>query len=209
MRRLPGTDGSDPDRRVRTTNSASLRVAVRETSPVHVRPGGSSDAWPVAAVHVASWRSTYPGLVPDDYLAGLLVDRRAEAWTRIIGESSLGSRLYVLEDNGLVGFCHYSRSRDDEASDETAELTSIYLVEAAWRRGGGTMLLRAAVSAMARDGYKHATLWVLEGNERARRFYEARDWRPDGAVRVEDRGSFQLHEVRYSRRLPSEVPATN
>ncbi len=51
---------------------------------------------------------------------------------------------------------------------------------------------------MAGQGYRRATLWVLEANQRARRFYEARGWTPDGTSKIDDRGSFQLHEVRYS-----------
>ena len=46
-----------------------------------------------------------------------------------------------------------------------------------------------------------ATLWVLRGNARARRFYEHSGWQPDGAGRVEQRFNATLDEVRYQRRL--------
>lgn len=43
---------------------------------------------------------------------------------------------------------------------------------------------------------------VLDTNARARRFYEAAGFAPDGGVKVDDRGEFQLREVRYRRGLP-------
>jgi hypothetical protein len=48
--------------------------------------------------------------------------------------------------------------------------------------------------------YKLVTLWVLDTNTRARRFYEIAGFRSDGAVKVDDRDGFRLREVRY--RLP-------
>lgn len=36
---------------------------------------------------------------------------------------------------------------------------------------------------LVRGGFASAALWVLEGNARARRFYHAHGWTPDGARR--------------------------
>lgn len=49
-----------------------------------------------------------------------------------------------------------------------------------------------------------ATLWVLETNERARRFYEIAGWLPDGATKTEMRGSVELREVRYHASLTAQ-----
>ena len=46
--------------------------------------------------------------------------------------------------------------------------------------------------------FKTLTLWVLEDNPRARRFYEAVGFTPDGATKSEKlREDVVLHEVRY------------
>jgi ribosomal protein S18 acetylase RimI-like enzyme len=173
---------------------------------VWIRAAIERDAEAVARVHVESWRSTYRGLVPDDYLAGLSVERRADNWRRLITEAGADRGVLVLVDNGpqgdgeVIGFCHYGPTRDDDV-EGAGEVTSIYLVGDRWRRGGGTQLLDAAVSAMAAAGYATATLWVVDGNDRARAFYEARAWVHDGAVKVDDRETFQLRELRYVRAL--------
>lgn len=171
---------------------------------MQVRPAELSDAWAIATVHVHSWRSTYVGLIPADFLAGLSVERRAEGWKQLLARQEPGARVLVLEGDEVVGFCHYSRSRDDDSGDRTAELTAIYLLDREWGKGGGTMLIEEAARAMGRDGCTRATLWVLEGNLRARQFYEARGWTPDGAVKVESWGPIELREVRYARPLALE-----
>jgi ribosomal protein S18 acetylase RimI-like enzyme len=191
---------------------------------VRVRAAVERDAEGVARVHVASWRSTYRGLVPDDYLAGLSVERRADNWRRLITDAGADRGVLVLEDDTLngdtlngdtlngdtlngdtlngdvIGFCHYGPTRDDDVAG-AGEVTSIYLLGDRWRRGGGTQLLDAAVSAMTAAGYATATLWVVDGNDRARAFYESRAWAHDGAVKVDNLGTFHLRELRYVRSL--------
>ena len=71
---------------------------------------------------------------------------------------------------------------------------------AEWGRGAGAALHDEAVALLRSDGASIAQLWVLEENERARRFYEARGWRDDGG---RSRSEFPPHplELRYALRL--------
>ena len=136
-----------------------------------VRVAERSDIDAIAFVHVASWRSTYRGLVPDDFLAGLSVERRKEAWTEIVeSTASDSSDVLVLEDaDTVVGFSHYSPSRDEDADPSTGEITSIYLLASHWRRGGGSLLLETAKDALRLRGFETATLWVLDDTPRSSR----------------------------------------
>jgi hypothetical protein len=59
----------------------------------------------------------------------------------------------------------------------------------------------AALDALAGFGFGEATLWVLDANERARRFYEAGGWSTDGAAKIDDSHGFPIVEVRYRRAL--------
>jgi GNAT superfamily N-acetyltransferase len=90
-------------------------------------------------------------------------------------------------------------SEDDDAAPlgGAAEVLALYLDPEAVSKGVGGALLSHAVADFRQRGFRRATLWVLESNERARRFYEAAGWTPDGARKSEERPGFLLHEVRY------------
>ena len=88
------------------------------------------------------------------------------------------------------------------AQSPSARVAAIYLSSDSWGKGFGRELMNAALAHLAGAGYSHVTLWVLDTNARARAFYAKAGFTADGAVKVDDRGSFQLREVRYRRPLP-------
>lgn len=149
-----------------------------------------------------SWQAGYRGLVPQDYLDGLDPAARVDARRRSLQESDLPrSGTLVADDGRVVGFAHIGPARDEEAADDVGEIWAIYLSPDAWGRGYGRELLSAALGQLARAGYRQVTLWVLDTNARARRFYEAAGFRSDGAVKVDDERGFPLTEIRYRRPL--------
>ena len=90
---------------------------------------------------------------------------------------------------------------DDETPAGTGELFAIYLAEHAAGTGIGATLLERAERQLRDEGFSRATLWVLETNDRARRFYERHGWVWDG-TRGEHRfdcGNRPI--VRYAREL--------
>lgn len=107
------------------------------------------------------------------------------------------SVLVAVEGAHLTGFAAARPSRDDDNDGTVGEVAALYVAPAHWRRGIGTHLLEEALTRIRHDGSSMATLWVLEGNEPAKRFYEYQAWIPDRAHRVEpDIGAL---EVRYRR----------
>jgi GNAT superfamily N-acetyltransferase len=101
-----------------------------------------------------------------------------------------------LCDDEMIGFAGAGASRDDDAGERTGEIFAIYVMTEHWGGGAGPALMREAVEFLRKRFYD-ATLWVLDTNARASRFYEKCGWRPDGTTKDDDRGSFVLHEVRY------------
>ncbi len=165
----------------------------------------------MATVHVRSWQMAYRGLMPDEVLDGLSVERRADMWRAILepGPAAAGHIFLVAEagegegrdGNALCGFVHVCPARDADLGPETAELTSLYLLPEAWGRGAGRALMARAVDDMREAGYGSAVLWVLVTNERARRFYEIAGWSCDGTEKSEPFGPATLAETRYGRSL--------
>ena len=160
------------------------------------------DAAAIGRIHIAAWRAAYQGLMPPAFLAALDPVRAAERWERRLRAG--GSVLLVESSGDAAGFCLHGLSRDEDASLSTGEILAINLDPAYWRRGLGRTLLREAMARLTTAGFSEATLWVLRGNDRARRFYEALGWQFDGTERVltELTGS-PLHEVRYRADLTS------
>jgi ribosomal protein S18 acetylase RimI-like enzyme len=63
--------------------------------------------------------------------------------------------------------------------------------------GVGDALFRESLARLEGSGFRAATLWVLEGNERARRFYERQGLHADGATRTTTMDDSDATEVRY------------
>jgi GNAT superfamily N-acetyltransferase len=77
---------------------------------------------------------------------------------------------------------------------------AIYVREAVAGTGVGRAMFAAAEQALGTLGFDTGVLWVLEANERARRFYEAAGWRADGARATESFEALELPVVRYASR---------
>jgi ribosomal protein S18 acetylase RimI-like enzyme len=128
------------------------------------------DAAAIARVHVASWRTTYRGLLPDNFLDALSEERYAERWQRAIADK--GSGVYVAEDaREVVAFA----SGGPERAGEDAfggELYAIYVMRESQGQGHGRALVRAVTAGLREMGLSDMIVWVLRENAAARRFYE-------------------------------------
>jgi hypothetical protein len=56
---------------------------------VEVRRARVGDERAIADVHVRTWQAAYRGQVPDAFLDGLSIERRTQAWSQIIAQSSV------------------------------------------------------------------------------------------------------------------------
>ncbi|TVY99672.1 GNAT family N-acetyltransferase [Trebonia kvetii] len=171
-----------------------------------VRPARVEDAGQIALVHVRSWQGAYRGLIPQAFLDGLDVAQRTRTWERALAETDNPRAGVLVADDGgsVVGFVGYFPSRDPDADpDLIGEIGAIYVLPGAWGGGSGRRLMEAALGRLAGAGFTQVTLWVLDSNDRARRFYEAGGWSADGAAKQDDSRGFPLSEVRYRRSLSS------
>jgi GNAT superfamily N-acetyltransferase len=169
---------------------------------MRVRRADVTDALAIAVVQVTSSRAAYQALSPPDDPDSQDVDRRRDVWERILAEADWPRSATLVADNddGIVGFADLCPTRDQDADPLTVgEITALYLLPAVWGTGVGALLMTASVNALGEAGYRQATLWVLEANLRARRFYEANGWLADKAVKQhKTRGALRTI-VRYRR----------
>ena len=172
-----------------------------------IRPAGIQDSADIARVHVASWKTTYAGVVPDAYLAGLDEEESARRWAE---RFAAGDHIAFVAEiqpeagsgiagttSGVIGFISGGKSREDLGNCD-AELYAIYLLHSQQRRGAGRLLTHALATALRDMGHQSLLVWALEQNP-AVYFYQRL-----GAVRVAERsieiGGVDLPELAFAWR---------
>jgi ribosomal protein S18 acetylase RimI-like enzyme len=151
------------------------------------------DAEAIADVQVASWHAAYRGLMPAAILDGFTLEVRIARWKKNLASPDPRGRTTVLErSRSVVAFASHGASRDEEHS---GEVWALYASPRAWGTGAGRALLDDGLAHLRASGFREIMLWVLDGNARAIRFYEAGGFRLDGGAK-EDGG---LPHVRMRR----------
>jgi ribosomal protein S18 acetylase RimI-like enzyme len=164
---------------------------------IRIRPAEAADAGAIAQVRAQTWRTAYAGVIPDQTLAELTTPEVVYREAHWRAEHSMDGFL-VAEATGpdataaeatpapdaaeVIGFAAFGpeRGEDDRLGHplpgppdhDRAELYAVYVLPRHWSSGAGRALLDRALALAAEAGYADISLWVLEGNERGRRFYE-------------------------------------
>lgn len=166
---------------------------------IELRRARQDDALNVAGVHLGSWRVAYRGVIPDDYLDALDVAERASRYSFELDGPDDPDTWVALTGGSVLGFVTVGPSRDGAA--RTGEVMALYVDPRRWRTGTGSRLMAVGEERLADCGFVRAVLWVLERNPRARAFYEAVGWRPDGETTTVELGGRELVELRYAKDL--------
>ncbi|HLM90356.1 MAG TPA: GNAT family N-acetyltransferase [Streptosporangiaceae bacterium] len=203
---------------------------------VVIRSASAADAAQIAAVMRDSWFAAYAGIIAPALIdqatapdGGALIRQsfRTRPWQRMIAAvtsetqpaASAGDAGDTVPE-GIVGYASFGPERDvlgmpwphpltPAGSDgRVAELYALYVHPAWWSTGTGRALMDRVLARVRAAGYACITLWVLEANARARRFYQRAGFAPDGARHVlDDLGG--VTEIRYRRTLRSHPAGWN
>jgi GNAT superfamily N-acetyltransferase len=155
-----------------------------------VRPAGLADAEGFVRAYERSWDAALAGLAGRSLEDLSPYEERLEAFRRTF-EAPLpeDAGAWVAEAGGeIVGV----------ATRTGPELRALYVVPDAWGTGAARALTEAVLAAVRAGGSTEATLWVVEANARARRFYEREGWEPTGDTRDT---VFGPAELQYSLQL--------
>ncbi len=167
---------------------------------VRIRPASPADAGPLARVHVDSWRTTYDGIVPAEYLASLSYRAWEPRWADILTTDRPATSSFVAETDGgeVVGFAEGGPEREGNRAYR-GELYAIYLLEEYQRQRLGVRLVSAVVRRLLVGGFETMLVWVLEENHGACRFYESLGGEQVGQKTIAIGGA-ELVEVSYGWR---------
>jgi ribosomal protein S18 acetylase RimI-like enzyme len=167
---------------------------------MHLRTGKDFDLEAVGRVHWSSRADAYAHILkPSTLASGGTAAALGEWWSERWKWEQETHRLTVAEsDTGeIIGFTYVGPSETEGA----VELYAIHVTPELVGTGIGRDLMINALEQLREIGGERAVLWVLEENERARRFYERGGWQPDGETRVEPINGEPVPQLRYAHEL--------
>jgi ribosomal protein S18 acetylase RimI-like enzyme len=158
-----------------------------------IRPATPADATAISTIHLNARQQAYAEIMPPQALSAMAEGASPSAWAERLRHST-GRGLVAVDDGtgSAIGFVYVTPS--GEGIPGTGDLVALHVDPAHQGAGAGGQLLEAGLDILARKGFSTYVLWVLEGNERAIRFYRKRGWVPDGH-RFRDAGGVFLRFV--------------
>jgi ribosomal protein S18 acetylase RimI-like enzyme len=167
-----------------------VREAI-EPLPFRLRQSVPEDAEAVALVQVRSALAGFANFRPAGAIAQLDPADRVPLWRERLP-------LVAETDDGIVGFAHFGPNPDEPVG----EIYRFFVAPECWGKGVGQALMQCAFEQLHAASFGEALVWVHSDNRRARRFYEAAGFRPDGADRDEEAFGHVVKEVRHRITLP-------
>jgi ribosomal protein S18 acetylase RimI-like enzyme len=186
---------------------------------IRIRRALPQDAPGMGLVHVAAWRSTYAGILPDPYLLGMSAVREAASYERGISARGQGHAAFVAvvgPDDAppgarmpplgpVVGFATGGRCRRPQLAD--GEVETLYVADD-WRdQGLGRRLLRAQAAYLRAMHCESVLVWVLAENP-ARWFYERLGAKAVAQERIRVGGQEVTQQAMLWERVDSLLAAT-
>ncbi len=150
---------------------------------LHVRRAELGDAPAIAHVEIASWRSTYREIVPQEHLRRMSFVDYFSRWTRALSRGDNTTYVGVGDDDEVRGFAMAGRDRSGN-SVYRGELYVIYLLPEVQRRGLGRRLIAAVAEDLAGEGIDSMRVWALDRNPFCK-FYAALGGVPAGRRAIE------------------------
>ncbi len=172
---------------------------------VDLREARRGDELAVAELHVRSWQEAYRELMPAEFLAALDPRERAIRYAFETTAPDAPTTLLAVQtgadgEEAISGFATFGASRDEDVPG-LAEVYALYVDPDRYQGGIGRELMAEARRRLQEAGFDAAVLWVLDGNDRAARFYAGEGWAPDGATRVEQPYGIVSNVSRFRRAL--------
>lgn len=148
----------------RNSSHCQIRDTVVPAPPFTLRPMADDDLRPVKALHLESWRRSYAGLMPSDFLKEPVEREMDTRWATLPADHDLA---LVAERSGtLAGFALVYATHA-----EGPLLESLHVAADHQGSGVGRQLMGRVARDLAARGHDRLWLEVIAGNRDARRIY--------------------------------------
>ena len=128
-----------------------------------IRHATKSDFQAIADIHIESWKDSYSGVLPAEFLASQISRELITHWDKV--EINSEDVILVAEENSMIGFIAvWCRP--------IPFIDNLHVRPPMRSKKVGSALMKAVAKELINQGEKTAYLWVFENNLRAIRFYE-------------------------------------
>lgn len=175
-----------------------MEYAFMNISPYTIRKAYESDAEGIAFVHVNSWKTSYAGIIDQDFLDDISYDRRLAFWKETL-KSKNTLHLVAVFDDQIIGFADAGSIRPQSVIDhhplfkdkkeKIGEIYAIYLLEHHKGKGLGKALFQRCRLWFDQEGLEFFVVWALVDNIHAKHFYEKEGGKPKGekTITIDDK----------------------
>lgn len=160
---------------------------------INIRLATLDDSEFCADIHGRSWLFAYSECVDRT-----IIEERNKRWPVIWAKmlsNNQNSHYVITYDENIIGFFTINSVRDADLNDTVYELVGLYLDPDYVGNGVGKLAMTWIKNEVKSRGYGRISLWVLDKNSRARRFYEKAGFVFDGASKPSGLGD--TYELRY------------
>ena len=131
-----------------------------------IRFANNDDLELIAELYVHNHKTTYRGLLPEEYLSSLTVESARKRWEKYLSDGNL---IWAAYESDL--FLGFTAGKKDDELDNTWYLDSLHVCENARGRGIGTELIRTMGKYASDKGYAAMSICVVKGNDSAKSLY--------------------------------------
>ena len=155
---------------------------------MHYRIANLSDLEELSDLHAESWRNSYRGIFPDEFLDNDVWDDRRASWFSRLSEPKSNQYVIVAKDNNKI--CGFICAFGNEDPKWGTFIDNLHVSRTYKGKGIGKRLM-FLVAEWANESFNHKGVYleVLEDNLNAINFYhcigakhqETRLWQPPGS----------------------------
>ncbi len=146
---------------------------------MNYREANLSDLKGVIKVGINTWKTTYNGIISDNFLQGLSYKDKKEKWKQRLENPTHGAKIYIAESrqNNIVGFALATLEKYNpliipvQSEKYVGELCAIYVLKDFQDKKIGTQLVKLIVRYFLKNKIKSMIVWVLKENP-YQRFYK-------------------------------------
>ena len=131
---------------------------------ITIRQAEKKDIMQMSEIVTEDWKIAYRGIIDDDYLDSLTVEKRYQKAIDRYQEC------IVAADNDIVLGYAWIQNIDTEMAD--CEVIALYVKISHWKNGIGKLLIKSAINHFKNLGKKKMIVWCLKENHEARKFYK-------------------------------------